>query len=211
MSELPATVKRWFINGVAITIPLVVTLIVLIVVLEFILNVLSPVVAAVAMLWPNNPPTAVIQATTLLSLVAAFLAVGFVAEYTPGQHISQVVHRTMETIPGVSTLYLSVRRASDILVDDDTDQFQEVKLVEFPHEKAYVLGFLTADTPELIADNAGVERMQTVMVPLGPNPTTNGFVLHMPHEKIHDVDLTVEEAVRSIATLGVATDGVGEE
>jgi hypothetical protein len=29
----------------------------------------------------------------------------------------------METIPGVSTGYESVRRASRLLVDDDTDQF----------------------------------------------------------------------------------------
>lgn len=208
MVNVSTELKRWLINGIAITIPLVVTLIVLMVVLDFVLEILSPVVTTVTYLWTNEPPTVVIQLTTLVTLVAFFLLVGCVAEYTPGERLSKIVHRTMETIPGVSTIYASVRRASDILVDDDTEQFQEVKLVEFPHEDAYMLGFLTADTPTTIADSAGIEEMQTIMVPLGPNPTTNGFVMHVPSERIHDVDVTVEEAIRSIATLGVATDSV---
>lgn len=211
MVEVSAALKRWLINGIAITIPLVVTLIVLIVVLEFVLDVLSPVIVAVEMVWADEPPTAIVELTTLLSLVALLLLIGIVAEHTPGKRISRSIHHTMETVPGISTIYLSVRRASDILVDDDADQFQEVKLIEFPHENAYILGFLTADTPKAIEESAGVGPMQTIMVPLGPNPTTNGFIMHMPRERVYDVDLSVEDAVRSIATLGVATEGVNDD
>lgn len=211
MGTVSRSVKRWLINGVAITIPLVVTVMVLLFVLDFVLSVLSPVVAALTFLWPREPPTAIVQSVTLLSLLGFFLAVGFVAERTPGERLSRALHGAMETIPVVSTVYLTVRRASDILVDDDTDQFKEVKLVEFPHENAYTFGFLTSDTPELIEATVGEAELQTVMVPLGPNPTTNGFVMHLPRERLHDVDVTVEEAIRSIATLGVATDSVTGE
>ncbi|WP_265111820.1 DUF502 domain-containing protein [Halosolutus halophilus] len=199
-----SSVKRWLVNGVAITIPLAVTLIVLSFVLNFVLNVLSPVVLAILYVWPTDPPTPVVQLTTLLSLFGTVLLVGFVADHTSGQRISQNVHATIESIPGVSTLYASVRRASDLLLDDDTDQFQDVKLVEFPHENAHMLGFLTADTPASIERCLGRDDLQTIMIPLGPNPTTNGFVLHVPADRVYDVDVSVEAAVRSIATLGVA-------
>lgn len=201
--------KRWLINGVAITIPLVITLLVLIVVIDFILNILSPVVRGILYVLPNNPPTAVVQLMTLLSLVVFFLLVGIVAEYTPGRYISGRLHATMETIPGISTVYESIRRASDMLLNDDTDQFKDVKLVEFPHRDAYMLGFLTAKTPPVIEERVDNGAMVTIMVPLGPNPTTNGFIMHMPAEHVHDVDITVEEAVRSIATLGVASNDIG--
>ncbi|WP_049927222.1 DUF502 domain-containing protein [Halopiger goleimassiliensis] len=201
-----ATVKRWLVNGIVITIPLAVTLIVFSVVLNFVLGMLEPVVTAVIYVWPNDPPTVVVQFTTLASLVGFLLAVGFVAEQTSGQRISRTVHETIESIPVVSTIYASVRRASDILADDDTDQFREVKLVEFPHENAHMLGFLTADTPATIERRLGENDLQTLMIPLAPNPTTNGFIVHVPTEHVHEVDLTVEDAVRSIATLGVATD-----
>lgn len=208
--ELSGPLKRWLINGIILTIPLVVTLLVLLVVVDFVLGILSPVVGGVAYVWPNEPPTVVIQLATLLSLFAFFVLIGLVAEQTPGRHLSKRVHATVETIPGVSTLYESIRRASDILVDDETDQFKEVKLVEFPHEGAYMFGFLTADTPTEIERSADESAMMTLMVPLGPNPTTNGYVMHVPVENVYDVDITVEEAVRSIATLGVSVDRLEE-
>lgn len=208
MSEISSKLERWLINGVVITIPLVVTLLALSIVLDVVLGFLSPVVDAVTGVLPNDPPEELVQLTTLLTLVGFFALIGFVAEYTPSERISQTVHGTMESIPGVGTVYTTVRRASDLLANDDTDQFQEVKLVEFPHKDAYMLGFLTADTPPTIEDSAGADEMSTVMVPLGPNPTTNGFIVHVPAENVYDVDLTVEEAIRSIATLGVDTDSV---
>lgn len=208
VSERP---KRWLVNGIILTIPLVVTLLVVLVVIDFVLGILSPIVAGVQYIWPNDPPRVVIQLTTLASLVGFFLVIGFAAEHTPGKRVSERVHATMETIPGVSVLYESVRRASDILVNDETDQFKEVKLVEFPHDDAYMFGFLTADTPSAIERTVGGDEMMTIMVPLGPNPTTNGYVMHVPVENVYDIDITVEEAVRSIATLGVSVDELGGE
>ncbi|MXV62815.1 DUF502 domain-containing protein [Natronorubrum sp. JWXQ-INN-674] len=203
--------KRWLINGVAITIPLVITLLVFIIVIDFVLGVLSPIVQGIIYVLPNDPPTIVVEFVTLVSLVTFFLVVGIAADYTPGRAISKRVHAAMETIPGISTVYESVRRASRMLVDDDTEQFQDVKLVEFPHRDAYMLGFLTAKTPPEVEDRVDNGAMVTLMVPLGPNPTTNGFIMHMPAEHVYDVDITVEEAIRSIATLGVASNELGED
>lgn len=205
MAPLTSRLKRWTINGVAITIPLVITLIVLSIVLRFLLDAVSPIVAGITYAWSNEPPTVVVQVATLGSLVVLIVLVGFVADQTPGGRISTAVHGTMEAIPGVSTVYGSVRQASEIFLDDDTDQFQDVKLVEFPNENAHMLAFLTGETSETIEDSLEKE-MVTVMVPLGPNPTTNGFVMHVPTENVIDVDLTVEGAIKSIATLGVATE-----
>lgn len=203
--------KRWLIQGVVITLPIVITLIVLIVVFNFILGLLDPVVAAVAYLWSEEPSTTVIQLITVLSLFGFFLLVGLIAELTPGEHISAMVDRVMATIPGLSTVYTSVRQASDMLVADDTDQFQDVKLIEFPHENAYMLSFLIGEAPPTIEDCLGNDEILTVMLPLGPNPTTNGFIMHIPAEDVYDVDLTVEEAIQSIATLGVAEVGIEED
>jgi uncharacterized membrane protein len=211
MPKNPLKLKRWLIHGVVLSIPLVVTLVVLVVVLEFILGMLSPVVAAVEYLWTDELPTALVEVTTLLSLVAFFLVVGLVADLTPGGYVTRVVDRTMATIPGVSTVYTAMRRATDILVSDDAHQFQDVKLIEFPHQDAYMLSFLIEETPPVISEGLDADEMLTLMMPLGPNPTTNGFIVHMPTEHVHDVDLSVEEAVQSIATLGVAEEGMDDE
>lgn len=202
-----STLWKWLVKGVAVTIPLVITLMILIFVLDFILGMLSPVVGAVELLWPgSSPPAVLIQLTTLASLIGLFLLVGFVADRTSGSSTASAFHSRMEAVPLIGSLYTSVHQASDVLFQDENDQFQDVKLVEFPHQDAYMLGFLTAETPPEIRDSAAVEEMRTVMVPLGPNPTTNGFVMHVPADRVYDVDLTVEDAFHAIATLGVAED-----
>lgn len=198
---------EWFVKGVAITIPLVLTLAILLFVLDFILGMLSPVVGAVELLWPgSSPPSVLIELSTLASLLGLFLLVGFVADRTSGSSTASAFHEWMEELPLVGSLYTSVHQASAVLFEDENDQFQDVKLVEFPHRDSYMLGFLTAETPPEIREGAGVDEMRTVMVPLGPNPTSNGFVLHVPSERVRDVDMTVEDAAHAIATLGVAED-----
>lgn len=197
---------KWLVNGVVITIPLVITLMILLVVLEFVVGLLSPVVAAVEYVWPGpSPPAALIQLTTLASIVGLFLAVGFVADHTAGSGIAAPLHDRMEALPVLGPIYTGARQASTILLEDGSDRFREVKLVEFPHEDAYMLGFLTGEASPAIRESADAEGMLTIMVPLSPN-FTNGFVVSFPEERIHDVDMSVEEAVRAIATLGVASD-----
>jgi uncharacterized membrane protein len=53
-------------------------------------------------------------------------------------------------------------------------------------------GFITDE----IQDN-----YYTVFVPTGPNPT-NGFIFHVPPERIEFLDVKTEEAMRSIIAVG---------
>lgn len=206
MVQNPVPLKRWFVAGFVIMIPLVVTLIILLVVFEFILGIVSPLVTAFAFLLPYEPPMVVIEAATLLILMGSFVLIGFMAEQTPGAHAVELLDGAITSIPGLGPVYTGLRQVSDLITDDGQDQFQEVKLIEFPHQNAYVLGFLTGETPETIEEQVGGGEMVTIMVPLGPNPTSNGFIMHMPTENVYDVELTVEEAIQSITTLGVATE-----
>jgi len=47
--------------------------------------------------------------------------------------------------------------------------------------------------------------MMTLFMPLAPNPVMGGYVVHVPQDRVYDVDMTVEEGIRSIVTSGVAT------
>ena len=68
-----------------------------------------------------------------------------------------------------------------------------------------MLGFVTAESPNPITAAVG-EGMTTVMVPLAPNPATNGVILHLADDRLRDVDLTVEETIQVVMTLGMAVE-----
>jgi uncharacterized membrane protein len=94
----------------------------------------------------------------------------------------------------------------DVLLESGVENFREVKLVEFPRDGIYVLGFVTNHAPSPVQRSAQVEGMSTLFLPLAPNPVMGGFLTYIPDERIRDVDLSVEDAVRTIVTSGIATE-----
>jgi len=87
-----------------------------------------------------------------------------------------------------------------------------VKLVEFPHDDVYVLGFETNRSPMPVQAAANVDGMTTLFLPLAPNPVMGGFLAHIPDERVRDLEMSVEAAVSVIITSGIATDDPeGEE
>lgn len=204
--------RHWLVTGLALTIPLIVTLLILGFALNFLSNALDPVVVAVRAAPGISTffEGVLIEAASLALLLVIILGVGLTADVTETNH-AQTFHTAVEAVPGVGELYRSFRRMSDVVLDNETETFQEVKLVEFPHEGSYSLAFVTADTPGTIHDAVGEMDMQTLFVPLAPNPVMGGFLVHFSSEQIYDVDMTVEEAVQALVTSGVSVEVAGRD
>ena len=206
------TLRSWVLTGVALTVPLVITLVVLGIALNFFLDLLDPVVALVRVVPGISPIVegVLIQVVGIVVFVGIITGLGAVADTTEVDR-AETFHAAVERIPGIGDLYRSFRRMSDVVVDADTDTFQEVRLVEFPHRGSYSLAFVTAETPGVIREAAGELEMQTLFVPLAPNPVMGGFLVHVSAERIHDVDITVEEAIETIVTTGISIDAAGRD
>ena len=205
------SLRRWLVAGSALAIPTIVTLFVVTFALNFLANVLTPIVEAVNIVFAETPPAWFIQIVSVLSLIGVVLLMGMITESTSGERLATGFHAGMEAIPGVGTVYTSFRRMSDVLVESDTDSFQEVKLVEFPHEGAYSIAFVTAESIGAIERAVDEPAMVTLFVPLAPNPVMGGFLTYVPRDRTYDVDMTVEEAVSALVTSGVTAGGSEED
>ncbi|TQQ79766.1 DUF502 domain-containing protein [Halonotius terrestris] len=206
--------RQAFLTGAAVTLPAVVTLFVLSVVVEFVSKQLNPVVAVLGTLFGTQPTSEVgLKLFSVVLILVAIFGIGVWAERRPGRSgVGVFVDTLVSRIPGIGSLYRSIDEMSGLLLDSDTDSFQEVKLVEFPTEGSYSVAFLTSETPEVIGEATGHdEGMQTVFVPLAPNPVMGGYVLHVAADRVYDVEMTVEEGIQSIVTSGVATGQREEE
>ena len=200
------------ITGAAITIPLLVTAIVVGFVVNFVSNALNPVVGVVYQgLGLSNLPRYGVKVAAGITLFVVVLLVGIVAQRRPEDgSFENSFDQLMARIPGIGSIYTSFNEMSELLLDSDTDSFQEVKLVEFPDEGSYTVAFLTADTPDRIETATGHPDMQTLFLPMAPNPVMGGYVIHVSEDRVIDVDMTVQEGIRSIVTSGVAIDGAGQ-
>lgn len=203
------TLRRSFVRGVALTVPLIVTLFVLGIAVRSLSRLAVPVVEGITFLLGVGPaPTLVMELAALVLLFWFVLAVGFVAEHRAGREsrLRRTVDDLIARVPGLGSIYTGVQRMSNVLLSGDAESFREVKLLEFPDEGSYMLCYVTARPPETVRGGAGTDEMVTLFVPLAPNPVMGGFLVHVSTDRVHDVDMTVEESMQAIITSGVAVD-----
>lgn len=210
-------------TGVAIIVPLVVTVYVLWLVLQFIGNALRPFirllewsglvealqrVELIVLLVDLGIYSDVIgvlsEIVAVVILAGVVVVVGTIARHRYGERAIEFFDLLVASIPGIGTIYKSFRRMSDIMLDEGVENFQEVKLVEALHDDTYVIGFVTNRSPPAVQEALDEEEMLTMFLPLAPNPVTGGFLAHVPADRTVDVDLSIEDGIRSIITSGIA-------
>ncbi|MDQ2071970.1 DUF502 domain-containing protein [Haloarcula sp. H-GB4] len=223
-SRVYTHVRETILTGVAITVPIVVTIYVFSVVLDFVVQALDPVIAVlrwlgiidaiesvqlVVLLIELGVYSHIVQFLTeliaILVLLAVVLFVGSVGSHRYGEAIVDFFDFVATRIPAVGTVYQSVRRMSDVMVGDGDENFQDVKLVECFGDEVYVLGFQTNRSIQTVESGVDHDNMVAMFLPLAPNPVTGGFLTYIPESNLYDVNMSVEEAVQSILTSGVAT------
>jgi uncharacterized membrane protein len=206
-SDARERLRQSLFTGLAITVPLLITLLVISLVYGFVFGSLGPLVTVLERTLPieGEPPTIVLQIAAGAIVVGLIWLVGFIAERRPSEGgIEERFDQAMGNVPGIGGVYRTFDEMSEMVLDTDTESFEEVKLVPFPSQSSYALGFVTAEPPEHFERATGNEDMLTLYVPMSPNPVMGGYVLYVPAEHCVDVDLSVEEGVKSIMTSGVA-------
>ena len=199
-------IKRAGITGLALIIPLVVTLLVLMFVWGFIASLVNPLSTTIANALELDTETEryVLLGLTTVGLAIIIVLMGLVANATSGSRLEDKFDNFIGAIPGIGAVYSSFNEMSQMLLDSDNQSFQEVVMVEYPSEGSYCVAFLTAETPQFVQDTVGEDEMVSVFMPMGPNPFMGGFPLHVASDRVYEIDMTVEEGIRSIVTSGVA-------
>jgi len=205
--EVRRDLRQTLLSGLALTVPFLITVLVLIWALGFVAGLLAPLADALTAVGPGREMSDwVVQLLAGAVVFGLVFAVGFAAQHGPDTQIARRFDVLMEDLPGIGSIYTSVERMSDVMVEGDTESFREVKIVEFPRKDCFALAFLTASTPPVLEDAADHGEMQTVFVPMAPNPVMGGHLVNLPDDRVFDVDLSVEEGMQAIMTTGMAID-----
>jgi uncharacterized membrane protein len=136
----------------------------------------------------------------LLTLVV-LLITGVAARNFIGQQLIKGWDRILRRIPVVKSIYSGVKQVSDTLFSDSGQAFRKALLIEFPHQGSYTIAFMTG-TPsgELVSRLPG--EHVSVYVPTTPNPTS-GYFLLLPKDRTQELDMSVDDALKYIVSMGV--------
>ena len=191
------TIRRWFITGLLILAPVVITGYVL----WFGFNLMDGFWRSLfVLLLGRTVPGAGALLTVLVTV-----AVGAVATNVVGRRLISLGERLLERIPLVRGVYVTTRQIVDVFAGQYQSGFQRVVLVEYPRRGTYAIGFLTATGPQQVSEALG-EEIWSVFVPTSPNPTS-GWVVLLPRSQCRLIPMSVEEAFRIIVSGGVLAGG----
>lgn len=191
-------IKRYFITGLLIWVPLSITFWVLSLIvgtLDQSLQLLPEAIHPQRLVGFPIP-----GAGAVLTLAMIFLT-GLLATNFIGQKLVSWWEKLLARIPVVNSVYNSVKQVSDTIFSPNGNAFRKAVLVNYPHRESWTIAFLTGQPGGDVINHLDGDHV-SVYVPTTPNPTS-GFFLMMPASKVIELEMTVDEALKYIISMGV--------
>ncbi len=197
--------QQYFIAGLLVWLPLVITFWVLVWLLGMLDGIFVAIISAFEAIVPGL--TGIAQAVMkmpgvgVLSLGVLILLTGMLAANIVGQWWLRLWDGMLNRIPVVRSIYSSVKQVSDTLLSGSGKAFSKALLVQYPRPGAWTIAFLTG-APSGEVERLLESRHVSVYVPTTPNPSS-GFFLMLPAADVIELDMTVDEALKYIISMGV--------
>lgn len=156
--------------------------------------------------WTSDPAliklvdfTIVVGLATLLVIGVSIL--GWISTQYLGKRLLAALNDLIQRIPVLRSVYNALDQLLRTMASGDGKQFNRVVYLEYPRKGVWTLAFVTghARGPALPPGHLNV------YVPTTPNPTS-GFHLIVAESEVRDSGLKVEEAFKTILSLGIAQD-----
>ena len=186
--------RRSFLTGLVVTVPLFITVVTLVWTFRFIDGVARP--ASMYFLGREVPGLGV------LTTAAFILVAGAVATNVIGRRVLQRGEKWLLHVPLFTTVYAPVRQLVAAFSPDSESGFKKVVIVD-DARRGVVIGFLTREFT--IDRGQGLEPMIAVYVPT--NHLYLGDLGVYPRSQAFYPDLSVEEGIRIFLTGGMALPG----
>lgn len=190
--------RRYLVAGLLVWVPVGATILIL----KFLLDLMDRMLF---LLPPPYRPEALLGFRipglgAILVLLILFVT-GILAANLIGRRLVGWYEALLDRIPFVRSVYGGFKRFAEVVFSDTSTSFKKVLLIPYPHPGMYSLAFLTSDNLREVQEKTR-ETVVSVFLPTTPNPTS-GFILFVPRESIIELDMSVEDALKMIISLGV--------
>ncbi len=190
--------KKYFITGLLIWVPLAMTV--------WVLSLIVRTMDQSLLLLPNaiRPETLlgfyIPGIGAILTLLVVFLT-GLITANIIGQRLVRFWESALARIPVVKSVYYSIKQVSDTLFSSSGEAFRKALLVQYPRPGSWTIAFMTGQPGGDVLQHLKGDFV-SVYVPTTPNPTS-GFFLMMPREDVIELSMSVDDALKYIISMGV--------
>ena len=194
--------RRYFVAGLLVWIPLGITLWVL----REIVVTTDQTLSLLPMSWR---PAAVVghdlPGVGLLITLGIVLLTGVAVANYVGSRLLRYGEQMLVHIPVVKSIYGGVKQVSETLFSSEGQAFRQALLVQYPRAGCWTIAFQTGVVGGEVARAIGPDHV-SVYVPTTPNPTS-GFFLIMPRRDVIELGMSVDNALKYVISMGVVGPG----
>jgi uncharacterized membrane protein len=187
-------IKRYFVSGVLVVVPLILTFLVLRFLFEAIDGILRPALEHFLGFYPMG--------LGLLTTLLIIMLAGLLTRNLVGAKLHTWSERLLVRMPLVRPIYSASKQLLEAVTHTDTHAFDEVALIEYPRKGVYSLCFVTQRLN--LEVNGSNRPFVACFVASTPTPIT-GMVVMIPENEVHLLAMTVEEGIKFVVSGGVAS------
>lgn len=191
-------VRRYLVAGLLVWVPVGVTILII----KFLVDLMDQTLLLLpASAQPANLLGFRIPGLGIVLTVVVLLVTGMVVANLFGRQLMRIGERVLARIPVVRSIYSSVKQLTETLFSNSGQSFRKVVLVPYPHPGSWTMGFLTGVGSGEVRERLGRDVLN-VFVPTTPNPTS-GFFLIVPREDVVELDMSVDDGLKMLLSVGV--------
>lgn len=201
MNYLKIIFKKYFLAGLIVLLPLVLTLWIFFYLIFTLDELVKPFIQLFIPNKLNVLPFAIHGYGIILAVVVTIL-VGFIARNFIGQYIIRVYEKIITKLPIIPKIYSSIKQITNTVMGSEKNAYNGVAIVEFPRKGMYTLALITSKPHKAFQIAIGSDNLVSLFVPTTPNPTS-GYYVMVKEEEIKRLDMSVEMALKIIVSCGI--------
>lgn len=188
--------RRYLLAGLIVWLPILGTFYIL----RFIIRLLDQTVALLPTKYHPDQlfGTHIPGLGLVLTLIILFIT-GMIVSNFIGKHLMGLWDKLLSRIPLVRSIYNAFKQIVTSLVTPGDNSFRKVLLIEYPRKGIWSIGFQTSSQFAGVPSEPDVVM---VFIPTTPNPTS-GFLTVVPTKDTIELEMSVEDALKVIISLGM--------
>ena len=197
-----AKFRRFFLTGLLVTAPIIITIYVTWLVITFIdvkVANLLPEYLDFRKALPFQIP-----GLGLLIVIFVITLIGAITPGLIGRNLLKLGEMILFKTPVIRTIYSSIKQIMETVMSTNSKSFKEVVLVEYPRKDIWVIAFVTSSVKGEIDHKIKKSNLVSIFVPTTPNPTS-GFLLFVAKKDLIYLDMPVEQAVKLVISGGIVS------